>query len=101
MYDVMQYRFWHRGGRLDPEIYMWGSECPASQVTGPKAITVNTANANCVRMARMLDGLIANKTMSTQSLFGPQFVKEQGSKILMLPGPDWYGGAVFQGLVKT
>jgi len=89
------------GDAWTPEIYMWGSECPASQVTGPKAITVNTGSANCVRMAKLLDGLIANKTMSTQSLFGPQFVKEQGSKVLMLPGPDWYGGAVFQGLIKT
>ena len=80
---------------------MWGSECPASQVTGPKAITVNTSSPDCVRAAKMLDSLIANKTMSTQDIFGPQFAKQQGSKILMMPGPDWYGGSVFQGLLKT
>jgi multiple sugar transport system substrate-binding protein len=89
------------GDAWTPEIYMWGSECPASQVTGPKAITVNTSSPDCVRAAKMLDSLIANKTMSTQDLFGPQFAKQQGSKILMMPGPDWYGGSVFQGLLKT
>ena len=89
------------GDAWTPEIYMWGSECPASQVTGPKAITVNTSSPNCVRAAKMLDSLIANKTMSTQDIFGPQFAKQQGSKILMVPGPAWYGGSVFQGLLKT
>jgi ABC-type glycerol-3-phosphate transport system substrate-binding protein len=89
------------GDAWTPEIYMWGAECPASQVTGAKTITVNTASPNCTRAARMLDSLIANKTMSTQDIFGPQFAKQQGSKILMLPGPDWYGGSVFQGLLKT
>ena len=89
------------GDAWTPEIYMWGSECPASQVTGPKAISVNTSSPDCVRAARMLDTLIANKTMSTQDIFGPQFAKQEGSKILMLPGPDWYGGSVFQGLIKS
>lgn len=89
------------GDAWTPEIYMWGSECPASQVTGLKQITVNTGSPDCVRAARMLDSLIASKTMSTQQIFGPQFAKQQGSKILMLPGPDWYGGSVFQGLLKT
>jgi multiple sugar transport system substrate-binding protein len=28
-------------------------------------------------------------------------VKNQGAKVLMLPGPSWYGGAVFQGTIKT
>jgi multiple sugar transport system substrate-binding protein len=89
------------GDAWAPEIYMWGSECPANQVTGPKAITVNTADPKCVRAAKLLDHLIANKTMSTLSLFGSEFAKSQGTKVLMLPGPDWYGGAVFQGTLKT
>ncbi len=44
-----------------------------------------------------MDSLIANKTMSTLSLFGPEFAKTQGDKVLLMPGPSWYGGAVFQG----
>ncbi|WP_232323477.1 ABC transporter substrate-binding protein [Catenuloplanes japonicus] len=89
------------GDAWAPEVYMWGSECPANQVTGAKAITVKATDAKCARAASMLDTLIANKTMSTLSLFGADFAKTQGDKVLMLPGPNWYGGAVFQGTIKT
>jgi ABC-type glycerol-3-phosphate transport system substrate-binding protein len=89
------------GDAWAPEIYMWAAECPANKVTGATSITVNTGDPNCVRAAQMMDKLIANETMSTLSLFGPEFVKEQGAKVLMLPGPSWYGGAVFQGTIKT
>jgi multiple sugar transport system substrate-binding protein len=89
------------GDAWAPEIYMWAAECPANKVTGATSITVNTGDPNCVRAAQMLDKLIANKTMSTLSLFGPEFVNQQGAKVLMLPGPSWYGGAVFQGTIKT
>ena len=53
----------------------------------PKTITVDTSNANCVKAAGLMDHMIANKTMSTQSLFGPDFAKTEADKILMLPGP--------------
>jgi multiple sugar transport system substrate-binding protein len=89
------------GDAWTPEIYMWGSECPANQVTGAKTITVKATDSKCERAAGMLDTLITNKTMSTLSLFGPDFAKNQGSKVLMMPGPNWYGGAVFQGTLKT
>jgi multiple sugar transport system substrate-binding protein len=89
------------GDAWAPEIYMWGAECPANDVTGPKSVKVNTTDPKCVRAAKMLDHLVADKTMSTLSLFGPEFAKNQGSKVLMLPGPSWYGGAVFQGTLKT
>ncbi|MFI7233031.1 ABC transporter substrate-binding protein [Nonomuraea angiospora] len=89
------------GDAWAPEIYMWGGECPANQVTGPKAITVKATDPKCVRAAKMMDKLVANKTMSMLSLFGPEFAKSQGDKVLMLPGPAWYGGAVFQGTLKT
>ncbi|MFI6740579.1 ABC transporter substrate-binding protein [Nonomuraea sp. NPDC050451] len=89
------------GDAWAPEIYMWGGECPANQVTGPKAVTVKATDAKCVRTAKMMDKLVANKTMSMLSLFGPEFAKSQGDKVLMLPGPAWYGGAVFQGTLKT
>jgi ABC-type glycerol-3-phosphate transport system substrate-binding protein len=89
------------GDAWTPEMYMWGSECPANSVTGATAITVDTTDAKCVRAAKMIDTMVANKTMSMLSLFGPDFVKQQGAKVLMLPGPSWYGGAVFQGTMKT
>ncbi|MEV0388950.1 extracellular solute-binding protein [Nonomuraea sp. NPDC050643] len=89
------------GDAWAPEIYMWGSECPAGQITGAKAITVKATDATCARAAKLMDRLVANKTMSMLPLFGPDFAKNQGDKVLMLPGPAWYGGAVFQGTLKT
>jgi multiple sugar transport system substrate-binding protein len=89
------------GDAWAPEVYMWAAECPANNVTGATSITVDTSDPNCVKAAKLLDKTIANKTMSTLSLFGPEFVKKQGDKVLLLPGPSWYGGAVFQGTIKT
>ncbi len=89
------------GDAWTPEMYMWGAQCPANQVTGATSITVKATDPNCVKAATMLDNLIKNKTMSTLPIFGPDFVKSQGSKVLMLPGPSWYGGSVFQGTIKT
>jgi multiple sugar transport system substrate-binding protein len=89
------------GDAWTPEMYMWGSECPANDVTGAKTITVKATDPNCVRAATMLDKLIANKTMSTLPVFGADFAKDQGSKVLMMPGPAWYGGSLFQGVLKT
>jgi ABC-type glycerol-3-phosphate transport system substrate-binding protein len=83
------------GDAWAPEIYMWGAECPA------KTVTVNTSDPNCVKAAKLIDTMVADKTMSTLSLFGSEFAKAQGSKVLMMPGPDWYGGSVFQGTIKT
>lgn len=89
------------GDAWSPEIYMWGAQCPASSVTSPKAITVNTADPNCVKAAKMMDTMIGNKTMSTLSLFGPEFAKQEASKVLMLPGPSWYGVTLFDDTLKT
>lgn len=89
------------GDAWAPEIYMWGSQCPASDVTSVKTIKVDTGSPDCVRAAKLMDHMIANKTMSTLSLFGPEFAKDEASKVLMLPGPSWYGGTLFEDTLKT
>jgi ABC-type glycerol-3-phosphate transport system substrate-binding protein len=83
------------GDTFTPEIYMWASECPANNVTNIRAVTVNVTSANCTRMASLLDTLLANKTMSTLSVFSSAFDKQMPGKVLMMPGPAWFGGAVF------
>jgi len=89
------------GDTWTPEVFMWASKCGANQITGPKAVTVNTSSANCTKMASLLDTLIQNKTMALSSVFSSDFDKNEADKILMLPGPAWFGGAVFQGTFKT
>jgi ABC-type glycerol-3-phosphate transport system substrate-binding protein len=85
------------GDTFTPEIYLWASKCGANQITGPKAVTVRATGRNCARMAALLDTLIANRTMSSSSVFSSDFGKNLAGKILMMPGPAWFGGALFQG----
>jgi ABC-type glycerol-3-phosphate transport system substrate-binding protein len=83
------------GDTFTPEIYMWASQCQANDITGLRAVTVNVRSANCTRMASMLDTLITAGSMSKLSVFSTAFDKNEQGKVLMLPGPAWFGGAVF------
>jgi len=83
------------GDTFTPEIYMWASQCPANQITGLRAVTVNVTSANCTRMASLLDTLVKAGSMSKLGVFSTAFDKKEKGKVLMLPGPAWFGGAVF------
>ena len=83
------------GDPWTPEIYMWASQCQASDITGARAVTVDVTSPNCTRMASLLDTLIKAGSMSKLSVFSTAFNKTAKGKVLMLPGPAWYGGAVF------
>ncbi|CAM5390438.1 ABC transporter substrate-binding protein [Leifsonia shinshuensis] len=83
------------GDTFAPEIYMWASKCQANDVTGPRSITVDTTSADCKRMASLIDTLVADKSLTTLSVFSPDFVKQYTGKVLLMPGPSWYAGALF------
>jgi ABC-type glycerol-3-phosphate transport system substrate-binding protein len=83
------------GDTFTPEIYMWASQCQANDITGLRAVTVNVTSPNCTRMASLLDTLIKAGSMSKLSVFSTAFDKNEKGKVLMLPGPAWFGGAVF------
>ena len=89
------------GDTFTPEIYLWASKCGANKITGPKAVTVDATSPDCARMARLLDTVVKAGSMSTSSVFSSDFGKNSADKILMMPGPSWYGGALFQGTFKT
>ncbi|CCK26023.1 solute-binding lipoprotein [Streptomyces davaonensis JCM 4913] len=91
------------GDSFTPEIYLWASKCGANHITGPKAVSVNTTSEACTKMAKLLDVLIKNKSMSISGVFSTDFAKKykKADKILLMPGPAWYGGAVFQSGLKT
>jgi len=84
------------GDAWTPEVYMWASKCQANDVTGIRSVTVNTTSADCTRMAKLLDAGIANKSITTDSVFSPSFIKTYKDKVLLMPGPAWYSGAIFQ-----
>jgi len=83
------------GDTFAEEIYMWSSQCQANDVTAPRAITINTSTTGCTQMAALLDKEIANKSITTDSVFTPEFTKAYTGKVLMMPGPAWYAGAIF------
>jgi multiple sugar transport system substrate-binding protein len=84
------------GDTFTPEIYLWASQCQANDITGLRAVTVHVATPNCTRMASLLDTLIKAGSISKESVFSTAFIKNEAKKVLMLPGPAWFGGSVFQ-----
>jgi ABC-type glycerol-3-phosphate transport system substrate-binding protein len=83
------------GDSWTPEVYMWASQCQANDVTAIRSVTVNTTSANCTRAASLLDTGIANKSITLDSVFSPAFLKAYTGKVLAMPGPAWYSGAIF------
>ncbi|WP_208761831.1 ABC transporter substrate-binding protein [Microbispora hainanensis] len=83
------------GDSFASEIYFWSGKCQANGVTGPTTVTVSTGTAECKRVASMLDVLIKNGTTPNLSVFTPEFVKKYTGKVLLMPGPAWYAGAIF------
>ncbi|GID30317.1 carbohydrate ABC transporter substrate-binding protein (CUT1 family) [Paractinoplanes brasiliensis] len=83
------------GDAWTPEVFFWASKCQANNITGPKSVTVNTDSTECKRAASMLDTLIKNGTTPNISVFTPEFVKKYSGKVLVMPGPAWYAGAIF------
>ena len=83
------------GDPWTPETYFWASKCQANDVTGPTAVTVNTTSTQCMRAASMLDKLRQAGTVPNVSVFTPEFVKKYTGRVLMMPGPAWYAGAIF------
>ncbi|MFI1993462.1 ABC transporter substrate-binding protein [Actinoplanes sp. NPDC020271] len=83
------------GDAWTPEVYFWASKCQANGITGPKDVTVDTGTPQCRRAATMLDTLIKNGTTPNVSVFTPEFVQKYSGKVLTMPGPAWYAGAIF------
>lgn len=83
------------GDAWTPEVYFWASKCQANDITGVKSVTVNTDSTECKRAASMLDTLRSNGTVPVVSVFTPEFLKSYTGKVLMIPGPAWYAGAIF------
>jgi ABC-type glycerol-3-phosphate transport system substrate-binding protein len=78
-------------------IYLWGNQCPLEQMQGSQLL-INTADTHCTEMASLLDPLIKDGTLPPLSVFTPDFAKKYGGaddKVLMMPGPGWYGHDLF------
>jgi len=84
-----------QGDTFTSEIYMWSSKCEANHITGATSVTVKTDSTECKRMASLLDDLRTAGSSPNIGVFTPEFVSTYAGKVLMMPGPIWYSGAIF------
>lgn len=78
-----------------PYVYYWGAEAPIFQVDG-ETFSSDFSSANSEKATDLIDHMLENKTLVTDSVFGTDFVTKYKDKLLGIPGPAWYSGALFQ-----
>jgi len=77
-----------------PYIYYWSGQAPVFQVDGD-AFKSDVTAPNSVKVSNLIDHMVANKSITLDSVFGAPFVAS-ASKLVAIPGPAWYAGALFQ-----
>ncbi|MFC1414097.1 ABC transporter substrate-binding protein [Streptacidiphilus sp. N1-12] len=83
-------------------IYFWGAQCPANTLTGT-AFSSDTGSPKCVQMAKLLDTMIANGSVTKDAvLTGTKYATTYGgAKTLMLLGPSWFGQYILNAALKV
>jgi ABC-type glycerol-3-phosphate transport system substrate-binding protein len=77
--------------------YFDASSCPSHLLLDDNTFQVNMMDPKCTRAAKMLDHMIANKTLWNTDYFDATFVQQQNdNKVLMIPMASWAWG-VFNG----
>ncbi|MDR6972833.1 ABC transporter substrate-binding protein [Leifsonia shinshuensis] len=77
------------------DVYYWGAQAPVFQVKG-NTFNSDVSAKNSTKMTEMLDHMIANGTLTKDSVFSSDFVQKYKGKALGMPGPVWFTGALFQ-----
>lgn len=77
-----------------PYVYYWSGQAPIFQVEG-ETFKSDTSAPNTVKVNNLIDHMVANKTLTLDSLFGANFVAT-ADKLVAIPGAAWYAGALFQ-----
>ncbi|GAA3636929.1 extracellular solute-binding protein [Microbacterium awajiense] len=76
-------------------VYYWGAQAPIFQLDG-NTFSSDFEDPYSVAMTDMLDHMVDNGTLVTDSIFSATFVENYADKIVAMPGPAWYAGAIFQ-----
>ena len=85
------------GDAWTPEVYFWGSKCQANDITGPRRGHASNTDQPRVHSAPRRCSTRCSRTAPSPnvSVFTPEFVQKYTGKVLMMPGPAWYAGAIF------
>jgi multiple sugar transport system substrate-binding protein len=73
---------------------MWSAQAPIYTVKD-KTFTANFSDDHTQKMIALMDHMLANKSLNTVGLFTPDFAKTDTGKLLGIPGPTWFTGAIF------
>ncbi|WP_378147911.1 ABC transporter substrate-binding protein [Cnuibacter sp. UC19_7] len=80
---------------VGPYVYYWGAQAPIFQLDG-NTFSSDFQDEHSTKMTDMLDTMVGNGTLVQDSVFGSDFVSKYSDKIVAMPGPAWYSGALFQ-----
>ena len=76
-------------------VYYWGAQAPVFQLDGD-TFSSDISAENSKKMTDLLDHMVANGTLTKDSVFSSDFVQKYQGKALGMPGPVWFIGALFQ-----
>jgi ABC-type glycerol-3-phosphate transport system substrate-binding protein len=78
------------------------SSCPSHLLVDDNTFQVNMADPKCLRAAKLVDHMIANKTLWDTDYFDATFVQQQNdNKVLMIPIISWASPLPLSGRMKT
>ena len=82
----------------EPTLFFWPSGCPVAQPLSMSKVVINATDAKCTRVAKLIDHMLANGTLSKYGAFDPKYIElANNNMILMMPGAAWMGDFVFGG----
>ena len=74
---------------------MWSAQAPIYTLKD-NTFTANFSDDHSKKMIALMDHMVANKSLSLYGLFTPDFPKNSKGKLLGIPGPTWFNGAIFE-----
>jgi multiple sugar transport system substrate-binding protein len=82
----------------EPTTFLWASGCPIAQPLSTSEVVINAEDDKCVRVAKLIDHMVANGSLSNLDPFDAKYVAlGNAGKILMMPCAAWCGDYVFKG----
>jgi multiple sugar transport system substrate-binding protein len=82
-------------------VYYGGSKSPVFQSPEPGVFHSDTSDEHAQNISKIIDGMLANGTLVQDSFFSAEFAEKYVDKLVGVPGPVWYTGAIFQGGLAT
>lgn len=83
------------GNSYDDAVYLQAAQCHMNDLINQYTVLDNPADPNCVKMANLLNPLLKDGSVPAVNVFSATFPKTYSGKVLMMVGPAWYGGAIF------